>query len=432
MTVFRAGFGRSDITPKLGCRLVGYGGRAQGATDVHDPLHARALVMEDEGGRWALISIEFCYINRDTVQAIRETIQRRLGVPPTNIFIATTHTHAGPDDRQANNWDRPLAEIVADAVEAACQALRPARLGSSYGFLYSHSINRRWLDRPVDPALAVIRIDDADGKPLGLVTNFACHAVVLGYDNLRLSGDWPGYASAKLEEALGPGATCLFFQGGSGNINPIVAGVRNHLQGDQTVRAIGEVSVYYGPRDDPQQWNIGDRGGGTFAEVAELGEAFTAEVLKVARRMATASPTAPLWSKQVSVNATADPGEPTLEPPAWSLTLKVEVPTNSEGNILAEIMALGAGNVVWVGQPGEVFSETAVTLRTRLRLLGYAAPMLVSYANDWLAYLPEPEAFDEGGYEPGWAARLGISRRFQARVWEAIAPVLQQQAKALK
>lgn len=430
MTAFKAGFGRADITPKPGCRLVGYGGRSEGATGVHDPLHARALVMEDEGGRWALVSVEFCYVNADTVQSIRQAIQQRVNIPPTNVFIATTHTHAGPDDRQANNWERSLAEIVADAVEAACQALQPARIGSGYSFLYGHSINRRWLDRPVDPALAVIRLDDADGKPLGLVTNFACHAVVLGYDNLRISGDWPGYASAKLEEALGPGTTCLFFQGGSGNVNPIVEGVRKHLQGDRTVRAIGEVSVYYGSSDDPDQWNIGDRGGGTFEEVAELGEVFAAEALKVTRRISTAAPTGPLWSEQLTVNATAEPDEPSLKPPAWSLALQVEVPTNSEGVIPAEIMALGVGGIVWVGQPGEVFSETAVALRTNLRLLGYTAPMLVSYANDWLAYLPEPEAFDEGGYEPGWAVRLGISRYFQARVREAVEPVLQQQAKA--
>jgi hypothetical protein len=395
-------------------------------------LQARALVLEDEGGRWALISIEFCYLNADTVQHIREVIQARLGIPPARSLIATTHTHAGPHDRQAENWDRPLADIVADAVEAACRALQPARIGSGYGFLYGYSINRRWLDRPVDPGLAVVRLDDADGKPLGLVTNFACHAVVLGSDNLLISGDWPGYACTRLEEALGPDTTCLFFQGGSGDINPLVAGVREHLQGHQTVRAIGEVSAYYGVPDDPDQWNIGDRRGGTFEEVAELGDAFVDQVLRVARRIPTGYPSSSLWSAQLTVNASADPDEPRLDPPAWSLVLKTEVPTGADGTIQAEIMALGVDKIVWVGQPGEVFSETAVTLRRKLRLMGYAAPMLVSYANGWLAYLPEPDAFDEKGYEPGWAVRLGISRYFQARVWEAVSPVLQQRAEVFK
>src|SRR5690606_28680891 len=93
-----------------------------------------------------------------------------------------------------------------------------------------------------------------------------------------------------------------------------------------------------------------------------------------------------------------------------------------EQGIPAEIMLMGIGDVLLLGQPGEVFSETAVNLRTNLRLMGVRTPMLVTYANGWLAYLPEPEAFDEGGYEPGWANRLGISRYFQQRVWDAVQP----------
>ncbi len=425
MTVFRAGFGRADVTPKLGCRLVGYANRPSGATGVHDRLSARALVLEDQGGRWAIISCEFCYLNADTVADIREAIEGRVGIPPTNVFVATTHTHSGPHDRDADNWDRPLAELVADAVEQACDALQPARIGSGYGMLYGYSVNRRWLDRPVDPGVAVIRVDDAEGRPLGLVTNFGCHAVVLGYDNLMISADWPGYACAKLEEELGEGTTCLFLQGGSGDINPLVSGVRRRLRSGHTVVAIGEVSSYYGSADDPELWNIGDRGGGTFEEVAELGEAFAEEALHVARGIRTDVPATPLWSEQVIVDAAAGPDEPRLEPEGLALALVTERPLiSNEGTIPAEIMLLGVGDALLVGEPGEVFSQTAVNLRTRLRLYGYATPMLVGYANGWLVYLPEPEAFDEGGYEPGWAMRLGLSRHFQARVWEAVESVV--------
>ena len=394
---------------------------------MHDPLHARALVLEDAGGRWAILSVELCYLNTETVREIRAAIQRRVGIPPSNVFVATVHTHAGPHDRDAENWERPFAELIADAVAAACDALQPARIGSGFGFLYGYSINRRWLDRPVDPAVAVMRVDDVDGRPLGLVTNFACHAVVLGYDNLLISADWPGYACRRLEETLGADTTCLFFQGGCGDINPLVAGVRQRLQSGHPITAIGEVSTYYGRPDDPNAWNIGDRGGGTFEEVAELGEAFAAEVLHVARALQTTVPATPLWSEQISVNAAADPDEPRPEISTLSLALAVECPPEEEvRDIPAEIMVLRAGDALLLGQPGEVFSERAVFLRTQLRAMGYPTPMLVSYANGWLVYLPEPTAFDEGGYEPGWAVRLGISRHFQPRVWAAVAPVLQQ------
>jgi hypothetical protein len=84
--------------------------------------------------------------------------------------------------------------------------------------------------------------------------------------------------------------------------------------------------------------------------------------------------------------------------------------------------------MVLIGEPGEPFSQTAVNFKVRLRTLKYTTPALVGYANGWLVYLPEPEAFDEGGYEPGWAVRLGISRHFQARVWKAIEPILRDRA----
>ncbi len=430
MTPLRAGFGRSDITPKIGCKLVGYAGRPGGATGVHDRLFSRALVLEDENGRWALISNDLCYLNAETVREIRDAIQRRVGIPPAHVFVATIHTHAGPHDRHAENWDRPLPELIADAVEAACQALQPARIGSGYGFLYGYSINRRWLDRPVDPGIAVLRVDDADGNPLGLVTNFGCHAVVLGYDNYLISADWPGYACTKLEEALSAGTTCLFLQGGSGDVNPLVEGVRNRLRSGHTIVAIGDVSTYYGSADDPQRWNIGDRGGGTFAEVAELGEAFADEVLRVARRISTTVPSDSLWSEQLIVNAAMEPDEPGLELPALSRSLITEAPTIEDPRMIPmEIMLLGIGGMMLVGEPGECFSQTAVNLKTRLRLMGYATPALVSYANGWFVYLPEPEAFDEGGYEPGWAKRLGISRHLQARVWQTVEPVLRQRAE---
>jgi hypothetical protein len=418
----RAGFGRADITPKLGSRLTGYGGREQGATNVHDPLLARALVISDEGGTWALISCEFCYLCVETIAEIRDVIQRRVGIPTGNVFIATNHTHAGPHDRDAQDWERPLGEIVADAVEQAQAVMQPAQIGTGYSFLYGYSINRRWLDKPVDPAILVLRVDDTQGNLLGLLSIYGCHAVVLGSDNLQISGDWPGYAMRELEQKLGPGITSMFFQGGAGDINPLVAGVRKRLSNGQPVRSIGEVSTYYG-QDAPGTWQIGNRGGGTFEEVAELGTAYADAVAYVAQTITTMIPERPIWSEQVIVNGAAAPGEHPHRPKPP--VLNEMMGSFDPQKLPTEIMLFGLGDMVLVGEPGEVFSETAVNLRVWLRNMGYKAPMLVSYANGWYFYLPEPTAFIEGGYEPNWAATLNVSKQYQVKVWDAIKPVLQ-------
>jgi hypothetical protein len=198
--------------------------------------------------------------------------------------------------------------------------------------------------------------------------------------------------------------------------------VRKRLSNGQPVRSIGEVSTYYG-QDAPGTWQIGNRGGGTFEEVAELGTAYADAVAYVAKTITTSAPERPIWSEQVIVNGAAAPGEHPLRP-------KPPVLNDMMGSfdpqkLPTEIMLFGLGEMVLVGQPGEVFSETAVNLRVWLRNMGYKAPMLVSYANGWYFYLPEPTAFIEGGYEPNWAATLNVSKQYQVKVWDAIKPVLQ-------
>jgi neutral ceramidase len=417
MSTLHVGFGRAEITPKIGCRLVGYGSRHAAAVGVHDTLWARAVVLEDQQGIHALVACDLLFVLADTVAEVRAAVQRRVGIPPHHVFVAATHTHSGPSDRARHDWDHPLPALIADAVERACQDRRPARLGSGFGFLSGCSINRRWLDRPVDPAVAVLRVDDADGALLGVVFVFGCHAVVLGADNHLLSGDWPGHAAATVERALGSQSTCLVFQGGAGDVNPVVSGVRTQLGSGRPIVAIGNLGAWYGAIDAPDRWNIGDRRGGTFDEVAELGEAVAREVLHVVGGLAPRH-TGPLWSERVTIDAALDPDEPRERPPApegfeWP-------PDWDPDHIPAEIMTVGAGEFLLVGQPGEPFSETAVAVRTRLRALGFATPALAGYANGALLYLPPPEAFLEGGYETNWARSLGISHRFQLRAWEAI------------
>jgi hypothetical protein len=274
--------------------------------------------------------------------------------------------------------------------------------------------------------MLALRVDDAQGKLLGLLSIYACHAVVMGYDNLQLTGDWPGYAMRDLESRLGPDITALYFQGGAGDINPLVEGVRKRIYSGKSVRAIGNVSVYYGSADGA--WNIGDRGGGTFEEVAELGTAYADEVIHLVETITTRTPDQPFWSRQIIVNGAAAPGEYASRPPAPILTDLVA--SLDENNIPTEIMLLSIGDMLLVGEPGEVFSETAVNIRMALRNMGYKAPMLASYANGFFLYLPEPAAFTEGGYEPTWAMTLNISRNYQGKVWDAIKPVLEQHVPA--
>lgn len=427
MAELKAGIGRNTITPRVGARLVGYFGRLEGSKGVHDDLNARALVLDNGENILAICSVELLWLWAKIVREIREVVSKRCDIPEENILVCCIHTHAGAAPHNTSDWDTPLVNLVADAIVAAYESRQPARLGFGFGQLFGYNINRRWLNRPADPSVGVMRVDTADGKPLAVVGNYACHAVVLGYDNYLISGDWPGYSSRLLEAELGEGTVALFTQGGAGDVNPLTETVRQRLAAGHSVGTIGDLTSYYGEyhKDDPKTWNIEDRGGGTFLEAETLARAYNAEVMRVWHSIRT-TPTVPIWLDRVTVNGAVDPDEPPPEglPPEY----QGYIPEAQEGSIPMEIMLVGVGPAVFATQPGEVFSETAIELRKNGQQMGYRFPWLVSYANGSFAYLPPANAFIEGGYEVGWARRYGLSRHLQDRIATAIAPILKQHA----
>jgi len=76
---------------------------------------------------------------------------------------------------------------------------------------------------PVDPTVTVLRIDRAGGTPLAVLTNYACHPVVFGSDNLRYSADYPAVMNRLVEQELGGRVQSFFLQGAPGDINPYYA-----------------------------------------------------------------------------------------------------------------------------------------------------------------------------------------------------------------
>jgi hypothetical protein len=318
--------------------------------------------------------------------------------------------------------------LIADAICEASSSLAPARIGAGFGVLHGHSINRRRLERPVDPALGVVRIDNAGEKPLGMVVNFGCHAVVLGADNQLISADWPGSAAAQIEAELANEAVCLITQGGSADVNPMTGQAFSRLQDGQTIES--GLDRYHGSKNETGTWNIYDRTGGKFEEVAELGAAVAGEVLRAARGVDTRGEVEGIWATRVTVNGAWRPNSPEFPLPAFSLEHLTERPKPSSDPTRIPLEVIGLGiegpGVILVGMPGEVFAETAITMRRGLQTKGYRFPLTLSYANGWNAYLPPFEAFLEGGYETSWPLLLGIDPHIQERVWGAVQRIVEK------
>ena len=236
----KAGVAKVEITPPLGEKMWGYFDRQAGATGTLDPLFARVLVLEAGEKRWALVVLDLGRtFGPAQLERLRETARRSSGI--SYVLVQATHTHAGPvilDEYPGNAvppWETAALEKIAKAIDEARQHMVDAKLGTGDGVVYigynrirvnpDGTVTMVWTNptrvptAPVDPTVSVLRVDAADGKPLAILVNYACHPVVFGPDNLQYSADFPGVMIKTVEQAFDGGPLCFFLQGAPGDIN---------------------------------------------------------------------------------------------------------------------------------------------------------------------------------------------------------------------
>jgi hypothetical protein len=216
-----AGVATVDITPPPGQMLWGYSNRRHAATGTLDPLMAKAVVLRSGDRSAAIVSLDLGRTPEEALLAlVRQRTQRECGVG--QLFITASHTHHAPAMESTPDQPNPYAEQVAqhigDIICRAAQNLTPVKIGVGRGVAdWSHNRRRflpdgrvamQWRNaqreptEPVDRQYAVIRLDRADGSPLAVLFNYACHPVVLGPDNYEYSADYVGSVCALVEQQL--------------------------------------------------------------------------------------------------------------------------------------------------------------------------------------------------------------------------------------
>jgi hypothetical protein len=66
-------------------------------------------------------------------------------------------------------------------------------------------------------------------------------------------------------------------------------------------------------------------------------------------------------------------------------------------DIITEVQAISMGDIVIVCVPGEIFVEFGLEIKKKSP---FKYTLVSELANDVIGYVPVPEAFTEGGYEP--------------------------------
>ncbi len=384
----RAGAAKIDITPPIGHPMWGYAARrARPCTGVRDPLHARALVLEIDKQRFALVSLDLGRApTRHSTAAIRARVKKDAGID--TIFLVASHTHHGPV-LELETWPTPKAPYVralekklGDVIVAATKALKPARLGIvSKEIAFNRNRHTKLPDKPLDRELLLLRVEDGDGKPIAHAVNFAAHPTMLPATLFEFSADWPGAMAALVEKETS--APCLFLQGAAGDLSPDSAKGRD---ADAFGKALGQ-------------------------EVMALVKKVRCEALKKG--------TLQVHEEEFTFTSRIDLSNLAVQL-AFSSAFFPElvdfyVKEYRDGVKPRLTTLLLDGRIAFVGVSGEFFCTHALNLKRRARL---DHVVFLGYCNDYQQYFPTIEAAAEGGYgadAPVSPAEVGAGERMMDR-----------------
>ena len=259
----RAGVASVEITPSTLMPMYGYSNRKCGpAAGTHDPLFAKALVLEAGGSRLAIVTVDLGSLVSEN---LRREVASRLNIP--TLLLAASHTHSAPAflpfgstptvGPEASAYAAEIERKIFGALEQASKTMFPAKLASARGSLqlgYNRLLLRdngraralfdnleRVPHGPVDPEIVLLRVEDEKGSPRALLVHYAVHAVTLGTTSCKYSADYPGVMQSKVEQAM-PGTQVMFVQGGAGDINPLFQGRSGREEDDfKVMQTMGEL-----------------------------------------------------------------------------------------------------------------------------------------------------------------------------------------------
>ena len=90
------------------------------AAEAHDPIQAKAVVIDQGGTRVALIEVDLTNEPLKITQAAKKIIGETTKIDPANVLIATTHTHTAPQLRPKylGKFDEKSRQLTLDYIAA--------------------------------------------------------------------------------------------------------------------------------------------------------------------------------------------------------------------------------------------------------------------------------------------------------------------------
>jgi hypothetical protein len=431
----KAGAAVTDITPTMFPMNMPGGFNGNQATKAHDPLTARALVLDDGKTKVAWVVIDHLSVPRKVTTEAKEVAAKATGIPVENMLVSATHTHTGVSaadefvvetpggpklsDRQvkANAYRQVMLDGIAQAIIKAHAQLKPAAVAAGGSPLPAEVFNRRWylkpgkmplnpfgetdkvkmnpnnspevLDQPAgptDPEVSILSVQDTRRKPLALFANYSLHYVG-GSPAGQVSADYYGEFARLMPARVGGG-------------DAFVAAMSNGTSGDINNIPFGSSRP---PRAPFEQIRIvaGETADAAWRAYREIPKHQTDIVLGMRQRILTLKYRKPtkeqvLYAKAILAIKDKDAIErlPALAKNYAGSTIAAAERPEETLDIIVQVIRVG--DLAICAIPFETFAETGLELKKK-GLFGRT--MVVGLGNGRHGYLPTPAQHELGGYE---------------------------------
>lgn len=388
-------------------------------TGKHDDLHARAVFVESHGTKVLFLSLELGDVGEEWLPGISE----EAGVPPENIFLTASHTHASPhvnstwpedvkDVAQSEAFAALCRQSISRAIAQAQKALRPGRM--RYGTGVCHiNVNRDYRYTGTDGRITspyiqapnpggisdktayVLLFEDLEGQAIAYLVNYAVHSNVTFYqtwnggEGMLVSSDLAGAAMRYVETHSDPGAVAMFVMAAAADQMPRY--LANHRVFDQQGNAEWE---YYGREAGLALMD---------AQAVDLGGV----VLRAAARMAAGADQVEIRTAAQTITAMGKVDGADAPKPAggdsyasqYKETLTQGFQYTPTQPLTMRLNAIRLGGLVLVGIPAEIVTSIGADIKRVMLMETGAEVMIVTQCNGSYSYISDEEGYEKMTFE---------------------------------
>ena len=431
--------------------------RSGPSNHIHDPMHVRAIALQNGEGRAAIALIDAIGTSQEMTDEAKAIVADRTGWKVEEMLVSGTHAHTTPKGGDTSPgriaYEKTRFDGLVAALTKSIKSLEPAQVGFASEDEPSEVRNRRWylkedmMDKnpfgtydkvrmnpnpatidtpagPIDPEVCIVDIRNRLGKPLGLIANYSLHYVGNIPKVIEENGKEVGMASA---DYFGEFSRIFPYRtAGSNPKNHFVAMMTNGTSGDINNIDFQRVRAPRAPFEQVRQ--VATKTADAAWRASKTIKSFDIDPIVAMRQRSVSLKYRSMKKDEVEralriieMTRKEREGLDLHQKSAQyaNATVRYSEPNKTEDVL---IQAIRIGDQAIVSLPFEVLVEIGLEIKEKSP---FPHTFTISLANGGYGYLPPPNQFDLGGYET-WIGTCRFERESSALLTKHLLEMLEE------